>query len=139
MCQKLSTQIVRKILIRNVPKKIWSKFEKFSNRIDRKMTQNVWDIVEPLRAIAKADRRSAVVSSGEKRPFEEVKRKLEDLEDLTFYSKTNRTIVFADASSYALGAVLIQMRDAQTPQIVSYASKTLNHYEKKLSQTEKEA
>ena len=88
-------------------------------------------LTEPLRMVARAD---GIFHWGELQTetFERIKQELEKVVELSYYSKTDRTYTFADA-------VLSQMNEKNEPRIITYASRTINKYERKLSQTEKEA
>lgn len=99
---------------------------------------NLAFITEPLRVVAAPN---TVFKWGQeqKDAFEQIKKELESLTELAFYSKADRTMIYADASPSAVGVVLIQISADGDPRIVNYASRTLNAYEKRLSQTEKEA
>ncbi|XP_053686512.1 uncharacterized protein K02A2.6-like [Sabethes cyaneus] len=56
-----------------------------------------------------------------------------------FFSETDKTILFTDASPVALGAVLVQEDKEKTRRIISFASKALTVIEKKYSQNQREA
>lgn len=58
---------------------------------------------------------------------------------LGYFSETDRTILYTDASLAALGAVLVQENDARTPRIISFASKALTPTEGKYAQNQREA
>lgn len=71
--------------------------------------------------------------------FELLKQSVEEVTCLSFYSLTDETILYADASPYALGAVLIQVTEQGSVRPIAFASKTLNEADRKLAQIEKEA
>lgn len=58
---------------------------------------------------------------------------------LGYFSETDRTVLYTDASPVALGAVLVQESDARTPRIISFASKALTPTERKYAQNQREA
>lgn len=99
---------------------------------------NLIDLTEPLRALLG---HGAHFSWGvpQQTAFDVIKSSLDKIVALGFYSISDRTQLYADASSVALGAVLIQIDSQNQPRVIAYASKSLSVQEKKLSQTEKEA
>lgn len=70
--------------------------------------------------------------------FLALKSLLTDVKTLGYFDPALKTRVIADASSVALGAVLIQFQDG-IPRIICYASKSLSETERRYCQTEKEA
>lgn len=58
---------------------------------------------------------------------------------LGYFSDQGKTILYTDASPYALGAVLVQESDEKPPRIISFASKSLTMTEKKYPQNQREA
>jgi hypothetical protein len=58
---------------------------------------------------------------------------------LAYYSSDAETIVFADASSYGIGAALFQLQDDDKRAPVGYVSRSLTSAEERYSQIEKEA
>ncbi len=67
-----------------------------------------------------------------------LKRTLSAAPVLAIYDKTKPLIVSCDASSYGLGAVLLQLDEHQNPRPVSYISRTLSPTEQRYAQIEKE-
>ncbi|KMQ85487.1 pol [Lasius niger] len=70
--------------------------------------------------------------------FQTLKEKLIESETLGIYNPDARTRVVADASPVGIGCVLAQEQKQQW-RVISYASWSLTDYERKYSQTEKEA
>ena len=70
--------------------------------------------------------------------FEETKKELCKPTVLAFYDPTLPTKVSADASSFGLGAVLLQEKDSVWKP-VSYASRSMSETERRYAQIEKEA
>lgn len=58
---------------------------------------------------------------------------------LGFFDEQADTIIYTDASPYALGAVLVQEKVGEKPRIICCASKTLTETEKSYPQIQKEA
>ena len=91
----------------------------------------------PLRELT---RKNAVFRWGksEQESFDELKKRLASAETLGYYDKNAPTKVIADASPVGLGAVLVQVQGGELS-VISYASRSLRHTERRYSQTEKEA
>ena len=58
---------------------------------------------------------------------------------LGYFSDTDRTILYTDASPNALGAVLVQQSPTRSPRIISFASKALTTTEQRYAQNQREA
>ncbi len=71
--------------------------------------------------------------------FERIKEDLTTSPGLALYDSNKETTVSADASSYGLGAVLLQMQAEKEWKPVAYASRALSDTEQRYAQIEKEA
>lgn len=92
----------------------------------------------PLRELLK-DSVPFVWLSEHEKSFLKIKEIMGDVKSLGYFDQNDKTLVVADASGVALGAILIQFDKLNQPRIISYASKSLSACEKRFSQTEKEA
>ncbi|UYV83440.1 K02A2.6-like [Cordylochernes scorpioides] len=77
--------------------------------------------------------------SAQEEAFEKVKKLLSTSPTLTFFDPNLPTTVSADASSYGLGAVLLQKSEDGYQKAVAYASGTMSETEKRWAQIEKES
>lgn len=89
-----------------------------------------------LRELEKKDK--FTWTSVEQGAFEELKAAVGNAETLVAFNPELETRLVADASPYAIGAVLIQFKNHK-PSPIAYASKRLTDTERRYSQTEKEA
>nr|XP_049586080.1 uncharacterized protein K02A2.6-like [Syngnathus scovelli]XP_049586090.1 uncharacterized protein K02A2.6-like [Syngnathus scovelli]XP_049586092.1 uncharacterized protein K02A2.6-like [Syngnathus scovelli]XP_049586103.1 uncharacterized protein K02A2.6-like [Syngnathus scovelli] len=74
----------------------------------------------------------------QQKAFEEIKKELTTPPILALYNPNAETVVSADASSYGLGAVLLQRQDGKV-RPVAYASRALTTIEQRYTQIKKEA
>lgn len=76
----------------------------------------------------------------QKAAFEQIKQRiLHCTTTLGFFSESDKTILYTDASPKALGAVLVQEGKDRKPRIISFASKALTTTERKYAQNQREA
>lgn len=98
---------------------------------------NIATISESLRSLTRKSE-PFVWSEAQRIAFQTLKEKLIESETLGIYNPDARTRVVADASPVGIGCVLAQEQKQQW-RVISYASWSLTDYERKYSQTEKEA
>ncbi|UYV83522.1 K02A2.6-like [Cordylochernes scorpioides] len=77
--------------------------------------------------------------SAQEEAFEKVKKLLSTSPTLTLFDPNLPTTVSADASSYGLGAVVLQISEDGYEKTVAYASRTMSETEKRWAQIEKES
>ncbi|UYV65228.1 K02A2.6-like [Cordylochernes scorpioides] len=77
--------------------------------------------------------------SAQEEAFEKVNKLLSTSPTLTLFDPNLPTTVSADASSYGLGAVLLQKSEDGYQKAVAYASRTMSATEKRWAQIEKES
>ena len=75
----------------------------------------------------------------QQRAFVEVKEEISNSPVLALFDPSRETIVSADASSYGLGAVLLQKQASGERRPVAYASRAMTPTEQRYAQIEKEA
>lgn len=93
---------------------------------------------EPLRQLTR-DNEKFEWTTTHQESFDKLKQSLARLPTLAYFDPRLRTRLVADASPVALGAVLLQFNERQTPRVISFASKSLSAVERRYSQTEKES
>ena len=95
------------------------------------------DITHPLRGLL-SSKTAWLWGQEQENAFTRVKEKLAKPTVLALYHPGCETKISADASSYGLGAVLLQRVDS-TWKPIAYASRALSEAKKKYTQIEKEA
>ena len=102
-----------------------------------KFLQHLADFTQPLRQLL--SKTSAWYwGPDQEQAFARIKRELSQPTVLALYNPQTHTKVCADASSYGVGAVLIQESDS-TWKPVAFALRTMTETEKRYAQIEKEA
>ena len=101
-----------------------------------KFSPRIAEISQPLRGLL-SNKSAWVWGPDQERSFVEIKRELTKSTVLALYDPLAETKVSADASSFGLGAVLLQL-DRQTWKPVAYASRALSETERRYAQIEKE-
>lgn len=102
-----------------------------------KFIPNLADTTEPLRRLTRNETKFKW-DEEQQLAFEKIKSHMTNEMTLGFYKADDRTQIIADASPFALGAVLVQFKDTE-PRVISYASRSLSKTEQNYAQTEKEA
>ena len=102
-----------------------------------KFTPNIASLTKPLRELL-STKKSWCWSHFQDEAFEKVKTELTKPSVLALYSPDANSKISSDASSFGLGAVLLQQQaDKWRP--VAYASRAISDTEQRYSQIEKEA
>ena len=103
-----------------------------------KFIPNLANLTEPIRSLLSA-RNTWQWGEPQQRAFDCIKAALTSTPVLAHYSPNSETIVSADASSFGLGAVLLQRDQQGNLRPVAYASCSLSPTEQRYAQIEKEA
>lgn len=103
-----------------------------------KFSPNLADHTQPIRELLGKDR-LWVWEDAQQRAFEKVKQALVASPVLSLFNPNLETILSADASSYGLGAVLLQKQTSGDLQPVAFISRSMTATERRYAQIEKEA
>ena len=102
-----------------------------------KFSPNIAELTQPLRELL-SSKRAWFWGPDQERAFASIKEELVKPATLTLYDPTAEIKVSADASSFDLGAVLLQ-QDRGEWKPVAYASRSMTPTERRYAQIEKEA
>jgi len=103
-----------------------------------KFSLHLADKTKPLRDLL-SNKNQWCWEEPQQRAFEEVKKQISRSPTLALYDPCRETIVSADASSYGLGAVLLQTQEDGERRPVAYVSRAMTQTEGRYAQIEKEA
>ena len=102
-----------------------------------KFSSKIAEIGQPLRELL-STKRTWVWGPAQEQAFTQIKEELVKPTVLALYDPNAKTVISADASSFGLGAVLMQMT-AGSWKPVAYASRSMSDTERHYAQIEKEA
>ena len=103
-----------------------------------KFVPKLSDRDKPLRDLL-SKKNAWVWGEAQQKAFDDLKQELQSDRVLALYDYQKETIVSADASSFGLGAVLLQKQGDGSTRPVAYASRSLSNVECRYAQIEKEA
>ena len=102
-----------------------------------KFSPNIAEITQPLRELL-SSKRAWLWGPDQEKAFASIKEELVKPTTLTLYDLTVQVKISADASSFGLGAVLLQ-QEKEDWRPVAYASRSMTPTERRYAQIEKEA
>ena len=103
----------------------------------RKFSSQIAELSQRVRELL-CSNRAWICGPDQEKSFSEIKQELTKSAVLALHNPQAETKVSADASSFGLGAVLLQQND-QSWKPVAYASRSLMDTERQYAQKEKEA
>ena len=107
------------------------------NQLD-KFSRKLAELSEPLRQLLRKNQ-TWQWTPLQDQSFNAIKKELSQSTSLALYNPLSPTKISADASSYGLGAVLLQKNEERQWKPVAFASRTLSETERRYAQIEKEA
>ena len=103
-----------------------------------KFSPNLANVTKPLRDLLAKDSQWCW-DEPQRHAFREVRQEISKSPVLALFDPRRPTTVSADASSFGLGAVLLQQQDDGEKRPVAYASRSMTRTEQRYAQIEKEA
>ncbi|CAB3999375.1 Retrovirus-related Pol poly from transposon [Paramuricea clavata] len=103
-----------------------------------KFTTNLADLTKPIRELL-VKNTAWTWGPPQQDAFDKIKKALTSAPILTLYDPNKATKIAADASSYGLGAVVLQEEEPDTWKPVSFISRSMTTTEARYAQIEKEA
>ena len=103
-----------------------------------KSCPNLAEKLKPLRDLLKKER-VWVWSTTQQEAFQQLKADMVSDQVLALYDPEKETMMSSDASSFGLGAVLMQKQPSGEMRPVAYASRSMTETERRYAQIEKEA
>ena len=103
-----------------------------------KFCPNLAEKTKPLRDFLKKER-AWVWGTAQQEAFQQLKADMASDQVLALYDPEKETMVSSDASSFGLGAVLVQKQPSGEMRPVAYANRSMTETERRYAQIEKEA
>ena len=103
-----------------------------------KFCPNLAEKLKPLRDLLKKER-AWVWDTAQQEAFQQLKADMVSDQVLALYDPEKDTMISSDASSFGLGAVLMQKQPSGEMRPVAYASRSMTKTERRYAQIEKEA
>ena len=103
-----------------------------------KFSDHLADMAKPLRELLLKDR-TWVWGEAQQQAFNQIKKAITEIPILGLFDPKMETIVAADASSYGLGAVLLQRQNNREIKPIAFVFRAQTPTESRYAQIEKEA